>query len=186
MLTGIKIVVLSYVSNPGTGEIFFCGCHPSTIDVTVLLIMSIWSSADLLGCKTPPLFFAQTNLTDTRNFTFRTIFENVRWHCSLVWILQVFPRYPLAELNVYFISFSNTPQFQQLSQNNMHPWICLELLTHWEHCKITDWKMITLSEFYFQARAPSSSTERVTKNLLPNFHMVSCSNGLAYRRFFAT
>ena len=64
--------------------------------------------------------------------------------------------------------------------------ICLASLTTLARCRITNWKMVTLSEFHFQARAPSRSTERGPENILPNFRTVRHIVGLAYIQVFFT
>ena len=145
------------------------GYVPARAYATVSLIISVQYSINFSGCKFPPVSRSYKNMTASRNSSFRTRFENVWWCCFLLWILRGLPRYTVAALNVSFTSFSNSPQFQKLSQNNMRSRICLVLLTPWVHCRITDWKTITLSEFHFQYCTPSRSTDRVPKKLLSFF-----------------
>ena len=111
-----------------------------------------------------PIFLSQSNRTAWRSFTFRTRFENVRWHSSAVWIPQAFLRYPIAKLYVSFTILSNAPRFHKLSRNNMCFQICAKLLTPCVCWRITDWKIITLSVFHFLAQTLSSYTDRIIKN----------------------
>ena len=147
MSTGIKIGTFSYVSNVVQEGIFLCGCFTSRTNVTVLFINPVWSSTNLLGCKPLPVSHAQTNMTASRNFPFNTRFENLRWRWSSFWILQSFPGNPVALLNVFSESLSNSPRFQKLSWNSMRAWICLALWTPVVCCRITDWKISPSQSF---------------------------------------
>ena len=95
-------------------------------------------------------------------------FQNYVLERSMTLLLRLIPTkfskgYLIAELYVYFTSFSNAPRFQQSSRNNMRVQICAELLTPWAGFRITDWKMITLSTFHLLSLTPSSSTDRIPK-----------------------
>ena len=100
----------------------------------------LFNPLPILRVAKPPVSCAQKNMTISRNFLFWTGFKNVWWRWSLIWISQAFPRYPVVVLNVSFTSLSNTPQFQQSSQN-ICAWIFLELLLPWSRCSITDWNL---------------------------------------------
>ena len=93
--TGIKIGVLSYTSNVDKGG-GSCKCSPVRTDETVSFITPVSSDASSLGCKNPHVSCSQTNMTASHNFPHRTRLENVLWCCSLLWMPQYLPRYPVA------------------------------------------------------------------------------------------
>ena len=154
-----------------------CWFFPARTYATVSLINPVISSANSLGCKTPPVSCTQTNMTVSRNFPFRMRFENVQLRCSLLWILQSFPRYPVAALWMSFTSSSDAPQLHQSIWNCLPAGICLEILSAWACYRMNNLKTITHSEFNFQARIPSSSTERVATKFLQILRTMRCIIG---------
>ena len=120
-----------------------------------------------LVAKIAPFSLSQKNRTALPNFLFRTIIEKFLWRSSAILLPRDFLRYLIAELYVYFTSFSNAPWLHKLSQNKMLFRVCAELLTPWACSRITDWKKTTLSAFHFLARTPSSSTDKMPTNIFP-------------------
>ena len=129
--------------------IFSLGCFPSKTDVTVSFIVHVRSSPNQSGLKTLPFSLSQTSRTALRDFPFRTRFEKVIWCFSSVWFLWAFRRYPISGSYMSFMSLSKAPWFQKLSKICIRLKICVEILTPWVRCRITDWKTITLYTFHF-------------------------------------
>ena len=73
--------------------------------------MPVKSSSNSLGWT--PRLPCIDKVTCLAQFSFLTRFENIPWRYSLIWILQAFPRYLVATLNMPFNIFLKTSLFQQ-------------------------------------------------------------------------